>query len=798
MAELRKHVPSTDEAEGGLNLLDIWHTLRRNRWLVAGITAGMLALGVLFTWWQTPVYASGSTILIEEKKQGISLMSELAPLAGGGGGRGIETDMLVLQSRLIAEAVADSLALHVSLVKPRMPRSELLDVAFAPRSQVNRTYTLVRQGDGSYRAEIRGGAPVTARVGQPVKLGETTILLKPAVNRHAPEEIVVHVGRFRDAVGQLRRTIAVGRNSREVMVVNVGYEHTDPQLAAAVPNATAVNFIRHKSGTESQESRDMVEFLRTQVSGYEEQLRTAEAELRDFREAARVVAPKDEATEQVKQLALRTADRDAKRAQRDALAGLLQRASTAPAEGGRSPYRQLASFPVFLANPLVQDLVSAITGLENRRTELLVQRTESHPEVVGIDERVDQLEDQLYRTARGYLESLNTELGSIDAELSRFGTQLQTIPARELEFARRQREQELLADLYTLLQTRLKEAEIADAVEPTNIRILDTALVPDRPVSPVPLKNLVLSLAFGLLLGVGAAMGLEALDTKVRTEDEAAALSGGVPVLGTIPRIRAVKVPAGARGNGTAAEAAMASRLVTQRDPRNPVSEAYRALRTNLTFAGVNGAPQVLVVTSAMPGDGKSTSAANLAVTLAQQGTATLLVDADLRKGLLHHVMGAEKEPGLTHVLLGRATLDEAIQQLPMGDGAMSLSFLPAGVFPPNPAELLGSPRMRELLAQLRERFGMIVLDAPPLMHVTDAAVLGGMADSTLLVARAGATEKNALRHAAGRLELLRAPVGGVVLNDLDLHRDGYGYYGMVEDAPSSNGRRNGRNGKGH
>ncbi|HVH13574.1 MAG TPA: hypothetical protein VM759_11000, partial [Longimicrobium sp.] len=133
---------------------------------------------------------------------------------------------------------------------------------------------------------------------------------------------------------------------------------------------------------------------------------------------------------------------------------------------------------MFLANPLVQNLVSAITELETERSTLLVQRTESHPEVVGINERIDQLEDQLYRTARGYLESLDTELASIDAELSRFGSQLQTIPARELEFARRQRQQELLEELYTLLQTRLKEAEITNAVVPSNIRVLDTALVP--------------------------------------------------------------------------------------------------------------------------------------------------------------------------------------------------------------------------------------------------------------------------------------------------------------------------------
>lgn len=787
MADVRKHAPPADDAEGGLSILDIWHTLRRNRWLVAGVTAGMLGLGALFTWMQTPVFESGSSVLIEDKQPGISLMAELAPLGGGGAGRGIETDMLVMRSRLIAEAVADSLALHVGVEKPKLPRSQVLDVVYAPRTEVRRRYTLTRQGDGTYRAVGRGQPPVTVRVGQPAKLGQTTIMLKPGIARRAPEEIVVVVHPFRAAVAGVRRTLGVGRTSREVMVVNLNYQNTDPQLAAAVPNATALHFIRHKTGTESQEAAGLVEFLREQVAGYEEQLRSAEGELRDFREASRVVAPVEEATEQVKQLALRTAERDAKRAERDALAGLLQRVGSTPAEGGRSPYRQLASFPVFLANRMVQDLVASITALENRRTELLVQRTESHPEVVGINERIDQLEEQLYRIARGYLESLDTELGSIDGELARFGTQMAAIPARELEFARRKRETGLLEELYTLLQTRLKEAEIADASVPTNIRVLDLALVPERPISPSPLKNLVLAGAFGLLLGVGLAMGLEALDTKVRTEDEAAALSGGVPVLGTIPRIRVRSLPGGRR-NG--ADGALAARLVTQSDPRSPESEAYRALRTNLTFAGVNGAPQVLVVTSAMPGDGKSTSAANLAVTLAQQGTPTLLVDADLRKGLLHHMMGARKEPGLTHVLLGRASLDEAVQLLPAGEGEVPLAFLPAGVFPPNPAELLGSPRMRELLAQLRQRYGVIVLDAPPLMHVTDAAVLGGMADSTLLVARAGSTEKEALRHAAGRLELLRAPVGGVVLNDLDMHRAGYGYYGMEEDR--HNGRRNG------
>jgi polysaccharide biosynthesis transport protein len=779
MADTRKHA-AADDAEGGLTVLDIWHALRRNRWLVAGVTLLVTVLGAVFTWLQDPVYASESSLLIEEKRPGIALMADLNPLMGGGGD-GIETDIKVLQSRRIAEAAVDSLDLHVQLVAPAVPRSQLLEVIDAPRTTRAAHYVFTRQEDGSYRAPVRGRPDVVLRVGQPGQLGPVTVRLTPRVARTAPEEIEVGVARFVDAVALLRKYLRVGRDSREVTLVNVQYQSKDREMAAQVPNVIANRFIEHKTGNELSESSGMVSFLREQVGSYEEQLRTAEADLREYRESANVVSPVDEATEQVRRLAQRTAERDAKRAERDALSELLTRITAAPADpSGRSPYRQLASFPVFLSNPLVQNLLQSVTELENQRASLLIGRTEANRDVQGIEVRVGEIEQQLYRTARGYLESLDTELRSMDADLSRFGTQMATIPSRELEFARRRRNAQLLEELYTLLQTRLKEAEITNAVLPNNIRVLDPALVPDRPVSPIPMRNLVLAGAFGLLLGVGLAMGLEALDTKVRTEEDAASVAGGVPVLGAIPRIRLK----GATGDG------MSERLVTQRDPRSPVSEAYRALRTNLAFAAIDGAPQVTVVTSAMPGDGKSTSAANLAVTLAQQGTPTLLVDADLRKGLLHHVLGARKEPGLTHVLLGRATLDEAVQLLPMGDGT-PLAFLPAGIFPPNPAELLGAPRMRELMKELRERFAVIVLDAPPLNHVTDAAVLGSMADSTLLVARSGATEKEALRHAANRLELLRAPVGGLVLNDLETGRAGYGYYGMEEEKPS--GRRNGR-----
>ncbi len=241
-------------------------------------------------------------------------------------------------------------------------------------------------------------------------------------------------------------------------------------------------------------------------------------------------------------------------------------------------------------------------------------------------------------------------------------------------------------------------------------------------------------------------------------------------MLGTIPQIK------DASGSRHAADGG-GHRLVTHLDPRSPVGEAYRSLRTNLAFARAHEPLKTIVLSSPGPADGKSTTVANLAITFAQQGQRTLLIDADLRRAVLDKLFSVPREPGLTDVLVGRAALMQAVNKTAIEN----LHVLGSGPFPPNPSELLGSQAMREVLRAARDEFDVVLLDSPPLLAVTDAAVLSTMVDGAILVVRTGSTPRTSVRRAISQLETVHGRLVGTVLNDVDfragLYGGGYGYY---------------------
>jgi capsular exopolysaccharide synthesis family protein len=322
--------------------------------------------------------------------------------------------------------------------------------------------------------------------------------------------------------------------------------------------------------------------------------------------------------------------------------------------------------------------------------------------------------------------------------------------------------------LYDGLQQKLKEAEVMTGLRSSNVRIVDAASVPVAPSSPGFLHDLGLFLLVGLASGIALAFGLESRSDPVQSLDQAEAITG-LSVLALIPLQSQSKRTPGHWAFGTQTIA-----MVTASNPDSEMAEAYRALRTSILLAR-NGIPaKVLMVTSALPQDGKTTTSVNLSIVLAQQGARVLLIEGDMRRASISAIFNFKSGPGLSTILERRADFEDALRVVP---GVPTLTVLPAGPMVPYPSEMLASASMRDLISQAREKFDYVVLDSPPVLRVTDAVLLSTLSEATLLVARAGVTSKGALQRLHDVLAQVDANMIGVVLNGTEVHRHDRYYY---------------------
>lgn len=321
-----------------------------------------------------------------------------------------------------------------------------------------------------------------------------------------------------------------------------------------------------------------------------------------------------------------------------------------------------------------------------------------------------------------------------------------------------------------------------NAPSPVKVTVVQPAATPTTPASPQPLRNIALAAVLGLLLGYGLALLRDLVDTRVRNETDVQRVTDE-PTIGAI-----------AFDSDAAAHP-----LVVVDDQHSPRAEAFRTLRTNLRYIDADNPPRTMVLTSTIPGEGKSTTTANLALSLADSGASICLIEGDLRRPRLLEYLGLENAVGLTDVLVGRADLEDVLQSY----GTNALSVLGCGPIPPNPSELLGSDSMARLLERLKDQFDYVIIDSPPLLAVTDGAVLSTMADGVVVVVGVGLVRREQLERALGTLERVDADVLGLVLNRLpgkgpDAYSYSYESYAAEEHRPSSGtGRRGVRLGRG-
>ncbi len=561
-------------------------------------------------------------------------------------------------------------------------------------------------------------------------------------------------------------------NSR---LLDISFESNNPLLAAQVVNAHIKNFIEQNFQSRYEATSRASTWLADQLN-----------ELK-----IRVQKSEDARIAYERQNQIWSLDGDKQNVATQRLADLNKQLTDAQSERMRKQslfeYAKAGdqdSVPQIRDNPAVQDLVRKRTDVYTQFADALNQYGPNFPKVQRLQSQLKEIDaaadrekkaamtrmESDYREARQREELLAQALEQQKAEVNQMSE-------RMVQYSILKREAEANKALYDGLLTKLKEAGISAGLRSSNIRVVDPAMVPTYPSRPAKSRNIVLSFLVGLVGGIGLALLREYMDNTIKSPDDIETLAR-LPSLAVVPAFTEsngdrsrVKLLKGVSSNGHDKRI----ELVAQHLPKSQMSEAFRALRTALLLSQADHPPQVILVTSALPREGKTTSAANLAVTLAQLGDRTLLIDADLRKPGVGRLLnlGSAKYAGLSSYLAGVSSLDLVTIQHP---AIPNLSAIPTGPLPPNPADLLSSHNMTDAIAELRTKFKFIVIDSPPIMAATDAVILSVKTDGVLLVVRSGETPKEAFTRTRDLLLSVKCRLLGVVLNAVDSSAPDYYY----------------------
>ncbi len=705
-------------AQYEMSLRDHWRIIRRRRWtiIVCSLLVGLFAFW--FARQREPEYQSTSAIKFEQSTSLTGLLVEV--------------------------------------------------LSFSPSDTIETQAAIVRS------------FPVMEQVAK--RLGELPTTMPP----DAVKESKAHTGVVDALAARVKTSRVASTNILEITATS-----SDPRKAKDLANTVAEVYRDVQSRTRNARIVEARQFIEQQLKELEGRVKKAEEAMWAFREANRVIAPGAESTVLLSLFTQIRGDIEKTRQQRTELelaAGRLSRANGLTAPEAERVY-------VDSANPAMVRLQATLADLMLERNNLALEVTDSHPRLQAINDRIREVRGEMLRELHAQIALLRNREEILSRQIGELFQKNREVPTIELSLQRLQREAKVNDDLLALMKTRHQEALIKEAEKIEEVTIIRPAAEPSAPIGGQALYPLLLGLLTGLFLGLVLAYVQETLDTSIGTIEEVEDYLG-VPVLGVIPHIdrREIMDRLVERRPALASmDPEMLSRhalLVSHFDPKSPVAEAFRSLRTRIQFATMERPGKVFLLTSPTLQEGKTTTIVNLAITLSQAGQKTLLVGANLRRPSIHKFFGIDRDPGLTDVLVGNQRWEDCIrtvadilmgrfemEDIMIAPGLDNLHILESGPVPANPSELLSTPQMAEFIRQVRQRYDIILFDAPPVLPVTDAAILGGQMDGVILVYQAGKVGRLALKRAKVQLESARATVWGVVLNDLGAEIAGYAPY---------------------
>ncbi len=595
--------------------------------------------------------------------------------------------------------------------------------------------------------------------------------------------------------------------------MEVSFRAKNPYEAALISRTIVKVYEERKKKSASKAATALRVFLQEQLEQKRRKLQESEEQLQRYMEEQRVVAIGEESNRMIARYSDALAKVDEAEVMLNALtaslnaykqemASLEPKLANAAVQASTEYYTKL--FQQIIAQKQVErDKILSDPNQDNQNVQLQLQQLDKEIETYKQKLQAEfeqQVKDgyaniqypEYYQEVAKKRLATELEIIGIQSRLTAYKKLAEEYdkaflrtPAKNIEFARLQRNAQTYQELYNLLEKRYQEALISEEQTPSGIEIVDLA-VPERiPVAPKRKVTIAFGAIIGLILGFGIVILIHTLDRSIQTPEQAERLG---TLLATIPVIETFGENVRAKAadhvkfiEGPEAESRkIASHLVTHLDPKSSVSEAYRTLRTNLLFSRVSTVQAdgkklayLFGVTSAAPKEGKSTTIANLAITVAQGGQKVLLIDCDLRRPVLHAIFGYNKEPGITNYLVGRATIDDIIRTSPI----RNLDIITSGTIPPNPSELIGSARMKEFLADMQQHYDSILIDSPPVIAVTDAQVLSTLVDGMIIVILSGVTQIELAKRSIDLILKVGGKVTGLVLNNFDIYNTYGSYY---------------------
>jgi succinoglycan biosynthesis transport protein ExoP len=628
--------------------------------------------------------------------------------------------------------------------------------------------------ESQYR--VIGGRAVAEDVANRLSLREDAAFLGLS-DVKSPTELRTALAK-RDAAAVVMGSITI-EPVFESSLVRIHARASSPKLATQIANTVAEVYIDQRVKRRLDVSESSAAWLRQQYEDLGKQLSASESAVYDFRKERNILSislgDKQNLTgEALGELSgqLFLAESDARGLRVAAEQHRLVKSDEALLD---------AAVQGVISSALIEDLKVRLVELTVERTKLEATYLDGHPQLASVKQQLAEVRSLLLREVRNSIRAVEAQLGQAEQRVSELRARLDQTRSDALAMGQDELTYNTLVsaaaadrELYRMIERRLKEVEIARMLQQNRVAIVERATDNGMAVYPKVAFSMLAAFVIGVLLAFVLAYLVEVLDTSVRSVGELERLIG-VTALGFLPNIT--------RGTGVRRSTrAPAKGEDFERDtfvidfPKSTMAESCRSIRTNLIFMGSEQPLRSMLVTSAGPREGKTTASVSLAAVMAQSGSTVVLVDGDMRKPRLHKVFGVDGSLGLSSVLLGEASLDEVIQATRVPD----LYIIPCGRVPENPAELLQSDRFRELIAELTERFGMVVFDSPPVVPVTDAAIIGAAVDGVVLVARSGTTRREMIGRAVDLLRGVNANLLGVVLNAIDVEgrrRGGYYYY---------------------